>query len=264
MASIGRKYCSAKCSAAGYAGFRHSDKAIESMRAAWTEARREAARSPRITKTCAGCQREFSVTNSVKGRRRVYCSAACQRAGLITRNPVHRPSVRAKLLRAVRNRSSETLRRISAGVSKAWADGKFDGVATGKCDWFSYKRRDRSVCKVQGTWELALAEFLDRTGVSFVAHRGRFRYVLNGRTKNWYPDFYVPSWGEWLDVKAPYFYSAEKFEAIRRCNPGVKVRVMFLKDLTSLGVEIYAPGNSLVPRLAALVRRCRIQPRVRK
>ena len=121
---------------------------------------------------------------------------------------------------------------------EAWARGDFDGVRVGQCKWHDYLHSDGKIYKVQGTWELAFIEWIDKNNLEFTCHRGRIPYVLNGADKNFYPDFWVNKWNSYVDVKCPHFYVKEKFDAIRESNPGIKVKVLFRDDLVKLGVNL--------------------------
>jgi hypothetical protein len=125
--------------------------------------------------------------------------------------------------------------QLSNQTRKAWADGKFDGVRVGQCKWFDYCSKNGTVHKVQGTWELAFIKWLDKNDFSFLCHRGRLPYNLNGQNKNYYPDFWVTEWNCYVDVKCKHFYNEEKFNAIRNCNK-CTIKVLFKEDLLKLGV----------------------------
>ena len=150
---------------------------------------------------------------------------------------------------AARKKASETrkkmfrdhpeLKKINANkISKAWADGKFDGVRVGQCKWYAYKHSNGQIYKVQGTWELAFVKWLDKQKLSFQCHKKWIPYILNNRSKHWLPDFYVDKWHSYIDVKCEHFYIKEKFDAIEKCNPDIKIKVLFKKDLDKLGVII--------------------------
>lgn len=257
------KFCSKKCAAEGYKGFKHSEQTKAAMSAAWTTERRAAAEKERVTKVCRICGSSFPVIKGSRYERAEMCSKKCHTEFLKTDNPLKRPEIRARISEFAKNRPAELRKRIGTGVSKAWADGKFDGVRTGRCDWFAFPFPDGTTCKVQGTWELAFADWMESRGLSFIGHRGRIGYDFGGVRRNWYPDFWVDDWNCWVDVKSPHFYRPEKFDAIRACNPGIEIRVLLPDDLKGLGVEIYDRSGRHIPRLAALVQRCRVQRRAR-
>ena len=129
-------------------------------------------------------------------------------------------------------------KEYSERSKKAWKDGKFDGVRVGQCKWFEYNHSDGKKYKVQGTWELAFIKWLDKNKLKFDCHKKWIPYILDGNTKNWYPDFYVYDWNSYVDVKCLYFYKKDKFDAIEICNPDIKIKILFKEDLLKLGVEL--------------------------
>lgn len=122
----------------------------------------------------------------------------------------------------------------------AWANGKFNGVRVGQCKWFEYIAKNGVVYKVQGTWELAFIEWLDINNLTFDSHRGRLKYILNDINKSYYPDFWVNKWNAYVDIKCKHFYNHDKFNAIKKCNPDVKIIVLFGMDLIKMGVKLNA------------------------
>lgn len=69
--------------------------------------------------------------------------------------------------------------RIQASelVRTAWENGKYDNVKVGKCKWFDYIKNDGISCKLQGTWELAYAKWLDLNSIEFISHKGKIHYL---------------------------------------------------------------------------------------
>jgi hypothetical protein len=159
-------------------------------------------------------------------------------------NAMTRPDVQAKMSASRKKRLAndpELCQRISAYVKAAWADGKFDGVRVGQCKWFTYVKQDGTSVKLQGTWELAFAKWMDENNVKFVAHRTWVPYKdEQGNVHLYYPDFYVETWGEWVDVKNDYHWGLQKdkFDCIRRSNPSMRIRVILKKELEELGVSL--------------------------
>jgi hypothetical protein len=155
-------------------------------------------------------------------------------------NAMKRPEVaeKSKTGRKDYISSPDVRLELSRKVKEAWANGKYDGVRVGQCKWINYKTKTGEDYKVQGTWELAFIRWLDENDMSFKCHRGRLSYQINDSIHSYYPDFWVDDWQCWVDVKAKYFYSQEKFEAIRVSNPDEEIKVLFKEDLESLGVVI--------------------------
>jgi hypothetical protein len=147
--------------------------------------------------------------------------------------------IKASATRKKMMENPEFRQAIAAKTRKAWADGKFDGVRVGQCKWFNYTKRDGSVIKLQGTWELAFAKWADDQELQFDTHKGRIKYNDEfGTERTYYPDFYVYDWQCWIDIKNDYHYQMQKkkFQLINESNPNKKIRIILKKELESLGV----------------------------
>lgn len=157
------------------------------------------------------------------------------------KNAAKRPEVRAKMSRTRREKVTNDLnyrKKMSEKVKKAWEDGKFDGVSVGQCKWYEYKCSKGKAYKVQGKWELAYIEWLDKNNYNFKAHRGRIPYKLDEINKNYYPDFWVDEFNSYVEIKCKHFYLKEKFDAIKEHNPKMKLMILFKEDLLKLGIKI--------------------------
>lgn len=164
---------------------------------------------------------------------------------------------------AARSKASETRKRKfkedpefakqhADMMRNAWAAGKFDGVAVGRCKWYDHARPDGSIVKLQGTWEVALARRLDVLGVLYAAHEGRWCYTdLDGNDRSYYPDFYVPMWDVTIDVKGVYWddCGAEKFDAIRESNPEHTLIIATRDVLESWGVDVAGVQSELLKEI---------------
>lgn len=98
--------------------------------------------------------------------------------------------------------------------------------------------KDGTTVKAQGTWERAYIQHLDENDVKFKCHRGRIPYVIDGEEHSYYPDFYLIDEDTYVDVKNAYHWSLQedKFKAIRKSNPDLKLRILFKEDLENMGV----------------------------
>lgn len=174
-------------------------------------------------------------------------SSGLKRVGHILgdKNPMRNPEIAKKMSKTRReNVTSDPMYRKAraADTRKAWAEGKYESVRVGKCKWFEHTKRDGTTVKVQGTWELAFAKWLDVHGLEYTAHRGRLPYIgiEDGAAveRSYYPDFFVEAWGCYVDVKSDYHHSLQsnKLELVRESNPRVKVRLLLESDLKKMGV----------------------------
>lgn len=157
------------------------------------------------------------------------------------KNPMKNKDVAKKMSITRKNRLAtdvDLIMRTSKSVSKAWAEGKFDGVNVGRCKWYPFEKLDGTVCKVQGTWELAYAKWLNDQRISFVAHKGRIPYVEKDKNRNYYPDFYLPDFDVYIEIKNKYHHSLQpdKLNLVSEQHPNLKIYVLFKEDLERLGV----------------------------
>lgn len=160
------------------------------------------------------------------------------------KNPMKNPAIAKRMGKSRSDRlknDPELRKKISEATAIAWKEGKFDSVAVGRCKWFEHTRKDGYVCKVQGTWELAYAKWLDSQGIPYDSHRGVIPYTDGrGIKRSYLPDFYLPDTNEFIEIKNRYHYELqkEKWKYIRDCNPDLKIRILFKDDLIKMGVEI--------------------------
>jgi len=188
----------------------------------------------KISFKCDICNKKYTRFNRdyLISKKNPYCDKDyCNKCWRKVLN--NRPEYKEKM-----SKDPELRKLYSAKTRKAWADGKFDGVRVGQCKWYEYKHSDGKAYKVQGTWELAFIEWLDKNDLDFKCHRGRIPYTLNGQNKNYYPDFWINEWNAYADVKCEYFYDREKFKEIKKSNKKINIKILLKKDLLKLGVKL--------------------------
>lgn len=72
----------------------------------------------------------------------------------------------------------------------------------GRCKKYKYSSYIAGDVTVDGTWELAVAQWLDLKKYNWKRNKNRFSYKhLNGHTANYTPDFWVEELGGYLEVK---------------------------------------------------------------
>lgn len=72
----------------------------------------------------------------------------------------------------------------------------------GRCKKYDYESSIAGKIKVDGTWELKVAKYLDFIGVEWNRNKKRFSYLKkDGRLSTYQPDFYIKTWGTFLEVK---------------------------------------------------------------
>ena len=158
------------------------------------------------------------------------------------KNPMKNDSIK-KLVGETRSKkmTMSERKKYSEGTKRAWEEGKFIGVNNAwKCLWHDYKHSNGKVYKVQGTWELKFIEWLDLNNLEFRCHKDRFQYIDDeGRSRNYYPDFFVYNWDTYVDVKSDYVYKkqSKKFKILDNYN-NLKLKILFKEDLIKLGIKI--------------------------
>lgn len=152
------------------------------------------------------------------------------------KNGMKQEAARKKVSESRINKFKDPLerRKVSEKLIKAWADGKYEGVKVGICKWFDYKHSNGNSYKVQGTWELAFIEWLDKSKLEFTCHRGRLPYISEGIQRNYYPDFYVTEWNCYVDIKNKYHHSIQKDKFTHIREAGHSVRLIFKEELQKL------------------------------
>lgn len=72
----------------------------------------------------------------------------------------------------------------------------------GRCKKIVYESKVAGKVLVDGTWELAVAKYLDSLGVEWRRNKNRFGYLHpNGKESFYTPDFYVKDWDSYIEVK---------------------------------------------------------------
>lgn len=161
-----------------------------------------------------------------------------------TNNPMCRTDVAAKMsqTRSQRFKDDPSFRElVSSYTRQAWADGKYDGVKTGKRKWYDHVRPDGSTVKLQGTWEVVFARYLDAQNVLYDAHKGRIPYRDGaGVERSYYPDFFVPSQNRYYDVKGAFWDDAQrdKVRCVIQSNPDIKLDIINRDVFKELGINV--------------------------
>ena len=108
----------------------------------------------------------------------------------------------------------------------------------GHVKWYTHTRSDGTVIKLQGTWEFETARFLDKEKEIYKVHGefSGFPYNCSGKNKVYFPDFYLPKYNIYLEVKG--FFNDKmrvKIESAKKTH-NICVEVWEEKDLLELGI----------------------------
>jgi hypothetical protein len=91
-------------------------------------------------------------------------------------------------------------KKISAIATKRHAEG-WDNKA-GRCKKYKYSSAIAGDVTLDGTWELAVARWLDYKQFNWKRNKTRFTYThLKGHTAKYTPDFWVEELGGYLEIK---------------------------------------------------------------
>lgn len=95
----------------------------------------------------------------------------------------------------------------------------------GKSKWF-----DVNGIKVQGTWERNIAVKLNELKIAWdkpKTNSDLFKYVLDGKLKSYAPDFYLPEFDLYLEVKG-YWWGNDrnKMEAVIQQHPDKRILII--------------------------------------
>lgn len=94
----------------------------------------------------------------------------------------------------------EKRRKISEHIKMRYASGW--EPTCGRCKKYNYYSPIAGEIKVDGTWELKVARYLDTINVSWQRNKKRFDYIRpNGVKSTYQPDFYIKDWNCYIEVK---------------------------------------------------------------
>ena len=90
--------------------------------------------------------------------------------------------------------------KIRKSINERYAAG-WDSIC-GRCKKYDYVSKVAGNIKVDGTWELSVAKYLDSINVIWARPTERFTYInLIGKESTYKPDFYVKDWDSYIEVK---------------------------------------------------------------
>lgn len=97
-----------------------------------------------------------------------------------------------------------------------------------------YERKDGSKVLMDSTWEVAMAERLDHLKISWDRREDMKLgyYSKKGRKRNYIPDFYLPEYDTYIEVKGYWTDAARyKMQSVSEVND---VKIVILESLESI------------------------------
>lgn len=100
----------------------------------------------------------------------------------------------------------------------------------GKCKWYTIANQ-----KVQGTWELYIAQIFEEFKIQWISHRNYLDYKIDNKIKRYTPDFYLPKFDIHLEIKGYWWGNdKEKMECVLKQHQDKKFIVIEKKDFLLL------------------------------
>ena len=168
------------------------------------------------TNTCKVCKLIFTYKKRKKDR--IYCSTSCASKDINTG-------------RKCSEKTKEKLSQKAKGGSNGFGC-KFYKI------WCPYLEKD---IKVQGTWELEYAKFLNSNNILWIRDRKiNLRYqFINDIKRTYYPDFYLIKSKKYIEIKGAWLFNAkEKMKTVIEQNKNIKIEILQRKELKELGIII--------------------------
>lgn len=97
-----------------------------------------------------------------------------------------------------------------------------------------YEKKDGSKVLMDSTWEVAMAERLDHLKISWDRREDMKLeyYSKKGRKRNYIPDFYLPEYDTYIEVKGYWTDSARyKMQSVSEVND---VKIVILESLGAI------------------------------
>lgn len=139
-----------------------------------------------------------------------------------TKEAMQRPEVKAKLSEIGLNFHTER-QEVKAKMSKAAIENWKDDIFANKCanNQFGVKTEYNGIIYRSKT-EAKFAEYMDDNNIKYEYEKYLFEYELNGVLHNYRPDFYLPEYDTFLEIKSRIKEDDElvfiKLEAVKKQN----------------------------------------------
>lgn len=95
----------------------------------------------------------------------------------------------------------------------------------GRCKWYEVDG-----IYVQGTWERDIALKLKELGITWIKSKKKeytLKYEINGKIRNYTPDFYLPDYDVWLEIKGFWWGNdKEKMRIVKEQHPEKNIKIV--------------------------------------
>lgn len=80
---------------------------------------------------------------------------------------------------------------------------KFGGYKenSGRCKHLSYSKKDGTLVKIQGSWELKFVRFLDEKNINWERNKLGYKYIFENKEHIYFPDFLLTDNETYIEVK---------------------------------------------------------------
>jgi len=95
--------------------------------------------------------------------------------------------------------------KIRISINKRYENGWLPKA--GRCKKIWHDSPIAGIVRVDGSWELEVAKYLDRLRVKWKRNKNRFAYMHEGKERFYTPDFFVEDYNCYIEVKG---YETEK------------------------------------------------------
>ncbi len=154
------------------------------------------------------------------------------------RNQIGR-AISEKLKGTGRSQTAETKKKLRDIALQRYEQGW--NPKAGRCCKIQYESRKAGIVFLDGSWELAVAKYLDSIDVTWTRNTTRFSYYKqDGRRATYCPDFYVQTWGTYIEVKG-YETALDRLKWNQFPHP---LQVWKRQQLLEKGIQFLSSGKA--------------------
>jgi DNA-directed RNA polymerase subunit RPC12/RpoP len=100
-----------------------------------------------------------------------------------------------------KNHTEQSKNKLREKINARYASG-WQATSCGRAKSYPYNNPSEGIVHLTGTWEVALATALDKANIKWLRNKKRFDYIKpNGEAATYLPDFYIPEWHTYFEVK---------------------------------------------------------------